>query len=74
MIYSLYDLQSEEDRKQFLKGEESPLQQFLIIIGNANQPLLLQEIHILDQVRDLIKYLRKSEESLKQTNNREAQD
>lgn len=74
MVYSLYELNSEDDKKQFLKAEASPISQFLIIIGTANQPLLLQEIHILDQVRDLIAFMRKQEEALKQTNNQEALD
>lgn len=69
MIYSLYELKNEDEKKEFLRGESSPIDQFLVIIGNANQGLSLQEIHVLDKIREYIIFLRNQEESIKDTTN-----
>ena len=36
MIFSLYELKNDGEKQEFLRGEESPIDQFLIIIGNSN--------------------------------------
>jgi hypothetical protein len=36
MIYSLYEVKNDNEKEEFLRGEESPIDQFLVIIGNAN--------------------------------------